>query len=215
MKAILVLAVVVLAVVVAARDSQDAQALNPKKEPTDVGAACKKSTDCLGGLRCDHTSKTCQRPCAKSGNNCKADTECCSGSCRDGVCLCYAHGASCMWGDQCCDGSCNTEKVCCRQTGTDCETNSHCCSGVCQVVKTTKSKAAALLEADADTAADTDATPAKAPAKPKAKKMAPAAPAKQCCSDFGQKCGDAAPCCAPYICHDAVGMCTLKSFKPE
>ena len=46
--------------------------------------------------------------CRASGRSCSSGSECCSGRCKDGVCL-----------DQC------------RPTGVSCRTDSHCCSGTC------------------------------------------------------------------------------------
>jgi hypothetical protein len=229
MKAVVLLALFAVALVAAKQDALDAneQAYNM------AGKKCKKPTDCGGGLRCNLLTSKCERVCTKAGDACKTGADCCSSTCRDGVCLCFDKGATCTWGDECCDGSCSSTKGCCRKSGTDCETHNQCCSGICQAPVASPS----LLEEEAapakkaDEKCDTDdksKKPAAAAAGKKAadkkpaakkddakkdtpapapKKMKPAS--NQCCSDFGQKCSDSEPCCPPNICSDLLGMCTL------
>jgi len=143
---LLALACVVL--VAAKQDALDAneQAYNM------AGKACKKPTDCGGGLRCNLLTTKCERVCTKAGDTCKTGADCCSSTCRDGVCLCFDKGATCTWGDECCDGSCSSTKGCCRKSGTDCETHNQCCSGICQAPVA----APALLEEDAAPAKKAD-----------------------------------------------------------
>jgi len=160
MKAVAIL--LVLAVAVVAVHAKQTGELDTTDRATEQwrgsGEKCKTNNECGGGLRCNLLTTKCERICAKAGTTCKADGDCCSATCRDNVCLCYAHGATCTWGDECCDGSCSSSKGCCRKSGTTCDTHGQCCSGICQLPA---AKPASLMETEAEAEGEEAATPAK------------------------------------------------------
>ncbi len=77
--------------------------------------------------------------CLNLGGGCTAGSECCSGTCKAGVCAfpsCISDTQACMSGSQCCSGvctggTCTALNTTCKTLGNTCTAGSDCCSMFC------------------------------------------------------------------------------------
>ncbi len=95
-------------------------------------SSCDDELDCCGWSA---GSKNCDqgRCCAPLGLDCKADGDCCVGTCDDGTCggrPCATIDEACDTGDECCSGICRDD-VCtkrdCALAGEGCSLPTDCC----------------------------------------------------------------------------------------
>jgi hypothetical protein len=102
-------------------------AAKPKRG--NAGDACRQRRQCVHPLICDK-----RRCCVKTGGDCIADADCCSGACDgdSGQCLCpVTLDQPC--GGRCCNAlteTCANDR-CCKTDGISCRRDSDCCSGTC------------------------------------------------------------------------------------
>ena len=133
--------------------------------PDDARAKKIKAEDCLPpGQRCGTRRKDppCRRccqgyhvrnpngskkcACRPNGTECNNSSQCCTGTCTNGLCTasavapapCLPAGAGCTSGSQCCVGICQSG-VCgapvCNNINAGCDVPSDCCSGVCGCIE--------------------------------------------------------------------------------
>jgi hypothetical protein len=70
--------------------------------------------------------------CGLKGTSCAATSDCCSGLCSGGQCVCTDPGGNCQSSSQCCSGVC-ASGICaeCNPSGGLCQSDANCCSGSC------------------------------------------------------------------------------------
>jgi hypothetical protein len=90
-------------------------------------SACSDTQPCCTGTLCQ--SGSC---CADQGQGCTQDSDCCGGSCTNGICqtLC-AIGNSCGEAELCCTGQRCFRGGCCIDDFQTCTQDADCCSGSC------------------------------------------------------------------------------------
>ncbi len=100
----------------------------PQPVPPGAPDPCQQTP--IGTYRCFE--------CYTMGQTCMDPTDCCSGTCTNGMCTCVGDGQSCQTGEECCSGICAPDGtgnlVCspsCIPDGGTCTTNTDCCGGYC------------------------------------------------------------------------------------
>lgn len=102
-----------------------------------LGEACVAAEECCGDLPVmGCVDGTC---CATNATTCRANADCCSGSCmptvingiQTGICACMPDGGACTFAHECCSGAC-VHGAClspCRPVGASCSPAARCCAG--------------------------------------------------------------------------------------
>lgn len=96
------------------REGNDAEAKTRKKRCRKLGENCQsggKPKCCKKhGLTCQPTLGGAHRCCRRGRESCTSDSQCCSGSCMDGLCHCKSNGMECGGFDGfCCSLNCAVE----------------------------------------------------------------------------------------------------------
>ena len=118
---------------------------NPDCRPTGEDCSSGEGSGCCNA--CDKETKRCgfgADTCFAQGVACKANADCCRGTCTAGVCKtpCVATGAACTAGADCCTGTCSSAAVCalpppppgspaCLLVGDQCTTGAECGTANC------------------------------------------------------------------------------------
>ena len=91
-----------------------------------IGAACRADGDCCGGTCQDNG--TCA--CGEIGDQCSVASDCCSNHCEGGACACIEAGSTCVNDTDCCSGVCLDDGTCACQQG-DCPIGQVCHNFTC------------------------------------------------------------------------------------